>query len=89
MRTLVFAGLLFAALGSAAATAPAKQHDSDTGCNARLKGLKTLSDPQRKLVNLHARNTTVAAINALPQPHPTPKTRSTAFERQVWRVIAR
>jgi hypothetical protein len=52
----------------------------------RLKGLKTLSDPQRKLVNLHLKNTTLAAINALPQPHPTPKNRSTAFARQVWRV---
>jgi hypothetical protein len=52
----------------------------------RLKGLKTLSDPQRKLVNLHPKNTTLAAIVALPQPHPTPKTRSTAFERQVWRI---
>jgi hypothetical protein len=30
-------------------------------------------------------NTTLAAINALPQPQPTPK-RTTAFERQVWRV---
>lgn len=29
---------------------------------------------------------TLAAINALPQPHPTPKTRSTPFERQVWRI---
>jgi hypothetical protein len=31
----------------------------------RLNGLKTLSDPQRKLVNLHPKNTTIAAINAL------------------------
>jgi hypothetical protein len=30
----------------------------------------------------------VAAINALPQPHPTPKTRSTDFSRRVWRVTA-
>jgi hypothetical protein len=50
--------------------------------------LKTLSDRQRKLVNLHPKNTTVATINTLPQPHPTPKTRSTAFSRRVWRVPA-
>jgi hypothetical protein len=41
--------------------------ESDKGCNVRLKGLKTLSDPQRKLVNLHPKNTTATAINALPQ----------------------
>jgi hypothetical protein len=50
--------------------------------------LKTLSDPQRKLVNLHRKGTTVTAINALPQPHPTPKTRSADFSRRTWRVLA-
>jgi hypothetical protein len=50
--------------------------------------LKTLSDPQRKLVNLHPKFTTIAVINRLPQPHPTPKTRSTDFTRRVWRVAA-
>jgi hypothetical protein len=54
----------------------------------RLKGLKTLSDPQRKLINLQPKNTTAAAINALPQSHPTPKTRTTDFSRRVWRVTA-
>jgi hypothetical protein len=76
--------LLLAAL--AATAAPARTNHTDKGCNVRLKGLKTLSDPERKLVHLHPKNTTLAAINALPQPHPTPKTRSTVFERQVWRV---
>jgi hypothetical protein len=71
-----------------AATTPADTHDSDTGCNVRLKGLKTLSDPQRKLVILHSKNTTVDTINVLPQPHPTPKTRSSDFSRRVWRVAA-
>jgi hypothetical protein len=46
---------------------PARNYKS-AGCNVRLKGLKTLSDPQRKLVNLHPTNTTVATINALTQP---------------------
>jgi hypothetical protein len=78
------ATVLLAAI--AATTAPARVSDTDKGCNVRLKGLKTLSDPQRKLVNLHPKNTTLAAINALPEPHPTPKTRTTKFERQVWRV---
>jgi hypothetical protein len=45
-------------------------------------------DPQRGLVNLHPRNTSVAAINALPRPYPTPRTRSTVCERRAWRVKA-
>jgi hypothetical protein len=84
----VLVGLLVALLGRIAESAPASRLGTDTGCNVRLKGLKTLSDPQRKLVNLHPKSTTVAAINALPQPHPTPKTRSTDFSRRVWRVPA-
>jgi hypothetical protein len=75
--------LLFCGLAGNVSARPA---ENDTGCNVRLKGLKTLSDPQRGLVNLHPKNTTVTAINALPQPHPTPKTRSTDFSRHVWRV---
>jgi len=58
----------------------------EAGCNVRLRSLKMFSDPDRKLVNLHPKNTTVAAIDALPQPHPTPKTRSTDFARRGWRV---
>jgi hypothetical protein len=45
-------------------------------------------DPQRKLVNLHPKNTTAAAIKALPQAHPTPKTRASEFSRRVWRFTA-
>jgi hypothetical protein len=84
----VAASLLLAVLDPVAATAPAHGQASDKGCNVRLKGLKTLSDPHRNLVNLHPKNTTAVAINALPQPHPTPKTRSTDFSRRVWRVTA-
>jgi hypothetical protein len=40
------------------------------------------------LVNLHPRNTTVAAINAIPMPHPTPTSRNTVYERRTWRVKA-
>jgi hypothetical protein len=85
LRLAVIAGtVLLAVIAATASTAGLR--DTDKGCNVRLKGLKTLSDPQRKLVNLHPKNTTLVAINALPQPHPTPKTRTTAFERHVWRV---
>jgi hypothetical protein len=87
-RILVAATLFLAVPGPIATTAPAHGQESDKGCNVRLKGLKTLSDPQRKLVNLHPKNTTAAAINALPQSHPTPKTRASEFSRRVWRVTA-
>jgi hypothetical protein len=86
MRLLVVVGV--AVLPAVMAATVARPADSDKGCNVRLKGLKTLSDPQRKRVNLHPKNTTAAAINALSQPHPTPKSRSTAFSRRVWRVPA-
>ena len=52
-------------LSALAATAVPGHAENDTGCNVRLKGLKTLSDPQRKLVNLRPKNTTVAMVDAL------------------------
>jgi hypothetical protein len=61
---------------------------SSRACGVELWGLKTLSDPQRRLVNLHPRNTSVLAISALAMPHPTPTTRNTAFERRTYRVKA-
>jgi hypothetical protein len=88
LRFFVFLAAVAALSAAAATVGSARPTENDTGCNVRLEGLKMLSDPQRKLVNLHPRNTTVAAIDGLPQPHPTPKTRSTPFSRQVWRVPA-
>jgi hypothetical protein len=58
------------------------------GCADQLRGLKTLSDPQRRLVNLRAKDTTLAAIAKLQTPEATPTTRNTSFARQVWRIIA-
>ena len=78
-------------MGAAALVAPtpprAATRPADA-CGVELWSLKTLSDPQRRLVNLHPRGTSVAAINAVPMPHPTPRTRSTAYERRAWRVKA-
>lgn len=88
MRVITFAAAALLAAIAATAAPGRISGPSAAGCNVRLKGLKTLSDPQRKLVNLHPTNTTVAAINALPRPHPTPKTRSTGFSRRAWRVVA-
>ena len=86
MRFLVLSAA--AVLAGVGAMTSAPRAENELGCNVRLKGLKTLSDPQRKLVNLYPRKTTVGAIDELPQPHPTPKTRSTPFSRRVWRVTA-
>ena len=86
-RVLLIAGVVLLA-GVAASAGSAHRTENDHGCNVRLKGLKMLSDRQRKLVNLRSKDTTIIAINALPQPHPTPKTRSTAFSRRIWRIGA-
>jgi hypothetical protein len=88
VRLLLAVAAVAVLSGLAATAVPTLRAENDTGCNVRLKGLKMLSDPQRKVVNLHPKNTTVAAIDALQQPHPTPKTRSTPFSRRVWRVPA-
>jgi hypothetical protein len=79
-----------AAAASVAATMPpqAATRPARAACGVELWSLKTLSDPQRRTVNLHPRNTSVAAINALPMPQPTPRTRNTAYERRTWRVKA-
>jgi hypothetical protein len=73
-----------AALALGAATADGQR--ATTGCDPDNLGLKTLSDPQRDLVRLRPKATTIAAIDRLARPHPTPTTRATAFQRRVWRV---
>jgi hypothetical protein len=76
-------------LAAAAGTEPSSVAASPTSaCGVELWPLKTLSDPQRKLVKLRPRNTTIAAIDALPMPPSAPTTRSTGFQRRVWRVVA-
>jgi hypothetical protein len=92
VRTRRLAGLLtLSALMAAAAGAHAKAsaHTTATRCDkSSLAPLKTLSDPQRRLVDLRPRRTTVRAINELPTPRRTPTRRNNAFERHVWRVKA-
>jgi len=57
-------------------------------CGGELWRLKTLSDPGRKAVQLEPKSTTIAAIGKRPFPRPLPKSRRTAFQRQVWQVVA-
>jgi hypothetical protein len=87
VRRAVFA-LVVVLAGIPAETVSAHRAETGTGCNVDYKGLKTLSDPQRELVNLNPKSTTVTAINALAQSQRTPTTRSTPFSRRVWQVGA-
>jgi len=50
--------------------------------------LKTLSDQDRKLVELRPRQTTIAALDKPAAPRPTPRRRRTGFQRQAWKVVA-
>ena len=85
---LVLCGLLAAAAAAAGTSSGASSHTSPNGCDKTLGGLKTLSDPERGLVDLRPRTTTIRAINKLVRPRPTPTRRESAFQRHVWRVRA-
>jgi hypothetical protein len=76
--TVAFAGAALALTASTAANTKV----------VTCSRLGTLSDPQRNLVRLRPTVTTIAAINRLARPRPTPTTRTTAFQRRVWRVRA-
>jgi hypothetical protein len=69
-----------AALALTASTAAAPRTVAACG------GLQTLSDPERHVVRLRPNVTTIAAIDRLVRPRPTPTTRATGFQRRVWRV---
>jgi hypothetical protein len=85
--TIVFAVLLgAAAFISRASVAPASPQR--LACGFAAWPMKTLADPRARLVRLTPKPTTVAAINQLPMPLPTPAVRTRGFERQVWRVRA-
>ena len=55
-------------------------------CGGPLWRLMTLSDAKRGAVDLHGRPTTIAEIAARAAPAATPQSRSTSFQRQVWRL---
>jgi hypothetical protein len=72
----------------AAATTPTSAGQSAAGCGSRLWGLKTLSDPGRRLIYLRPRPTTIAEVNARPMPRRTPNWRSRGYARHVWELVA-
>jgi hypothetical protein len=58
------------------------------GCGGVLWKLMTLSDSGRTAVKWPAAGTSVGDIAKLTAPAKTPATRSTPFQRQIWRVTA-
>jgi hypothetical protein len=79
--TLLITTLVIAATASRTAARP-----TASACGSDYWLLKTFSDLLRKKVNLTPKDTTLSAIASPAHPHPTPTTRNTPFELQVWRV---
>jgi len=71
---------------SAPATAARERETPGTWCGGTLWRLMTLSDPQRHTVQLQGTPTTIFDISKLQRPPRTPQTRSTTFQRHVWRL---
>jgi hypothetical protein len=90
MKRSLFLALAAAAACALAVTAQADRAKQVPGpwCGGTLWRLMTLSDPQRKAVDLRGAPTTIADIAKLKAPVRTPTTRATGFQRQVWRMRA-
>jgi hypothetical protein len=86
-RMLAFA-LAAAAACLLAATASSRPRNLPPGpwCGGTLWKLMTLSDPMRTTVDLHGEPTSIADIAKLDSPTRAPQTRSTQFQRHVWRM---
>ena len=80
--TLLLAVLVVATTAERTAARPI----AATACGSDYWPLKTLSDPLRKKVRLTPKETTLTEIASPAHPQPTPTTRNTLFERQVWRI---
>jgi hypothetical protein len=90
MKRVGLIALLTLAAGAAAATAAGRHSAGPTAnrCGGELWRLKTLSDVDRRRVELGPRGTTIAAIGERPYPRPIPRRRRTPFQRQSWQVVA-
>jgi hypothetical protein len=90
MKRLVLICVLIVGLTTAAATAKSRVGSSPNAirCGGSLWRMKTLSDPQRKLVRLTPATTTIGGIGKRPHPRLVPSTRRTRFQRQVWNVVS-
>lgn len=92
VKRILALALLAAAAGLAAAGAGRAEHVASarespgTWCGGTRWRLMTLSDPQRQLVDMHREPTSIAAIAARRGPRRAPASRSTPFQRGVWRL---
>ncbi len=89
MKLLVVVGLAtlsVLAANSQVVNASSRAPAAAAACGSDYWPLKTLSDPLREKVNLTPKDMTMAAIASPDHPHPTPTTRNTPFELQVWRL---
>ena len=81
--------LVLAAAATAGGSHAAARHAAlspGTWCGGSRWRLMTLSDTDRKRVNLHSQPTSIAQIAGLHSPARYTQRRSTPFERQVWRM---
>jgi hypothetical protein len=90
MKRFVLITLVIGGLTAVAATTEGSTDASPSAaqCGGSLWRMKTLSDPQRKLVQLTPTATTIGVIDKKPTPNPVPKRRRTQFQRQVWNVVS-
>jgi hypothetical protein len=80
--------LLAAGVGTAAGRTDVKRERPGTWCGGVLWRLMTLSDEDRNAVNLLGTPTTIAEIAKLRPPRKMVPSRTTPFQRQVWRLRA-
>jgi hypothetical protein len=76
------------AAGAFAARGDQRLQGPGTVCGGTLWRLMNMSDADRMKVNLHPEQTTIATIAALHDPRNIVPRRTTAFQRQVWRMRA-
>jgi hypothetical protein len=88
-RAGVFA-LICLAAGAAVATAAGRHSAAPSAnrCGGEVWRLKTLSDAQRRQVDLNPQQTTIGAIRERHGPGRTPRRRTTTFQLHVWEVPA-
>src|SRR5262249_33781726 len=85
---LVGCAAVVLAAGAIAARGDQRLQGPGTVCGGTLWRLMNLSDRDRMKVDLHPEDTTIAAIAGLRDPHRIVPRRTTAFQRQVWRLRA-
>ena len=88
MRLAAFTLLLTTLVIAGTASRTAAHPTAAAACGSDYWPLKTFSDPLRKKVKLTPTDTTLTQIATPAHPQPTPTTRNTAFELQVWRLTA-